>query len=89
MVTEARRIVEEYEEEQEQADQLVMAGLTKLRKWLIEKALFADCAFSLSCVKHYERMTVEEAIMAGDSMEDRNEPPLLIQRSASDAVFDT
>lgn len=76
-VAAARGIVEAWEEAEEDRKHSRFDGLRRLCGWLRERVLFDNTETALAVVKQFEVMELQTALEAGQTMEDRNDPPLL------------
>jgi hypothetical protein len=72
----ARKLVEDFDAAEEARDDAQWDNITRLRKWLNEQVLFKGVDYALQIVKAYETLSLEEAMNAGGTMEDRNDPPI-------------
>lgn len=72
----ARALVEAWENEQELIWEKKKSGLSRLRSWLREQALFVPAREALHLLKTYESLDLEQAMTSALTMEDRNDAPL-------------
>lgn len=77
----ARKIVADYDAEQEAKSDKLTDDIARLSQWLKEQVLFGSAEEALAVVKRYELLSVEQALSIGQTMEDRNDPPLLLNFS--------
>jgi hypothetical protein len=82
-IIEARRLVDAYEEAQEELEKIEEAKITKVSQWLKERALFAPWDEALHFVKQFEALSLEEIEQTGSSMQDRNDVPVALLGGAS------